>query len=184
MHRDASLLSLHRSSLIPSLIGFLALSAGCGPGDSVDPEGWEEVEASWDSVEPVLRTYESTHILVTEEPVASTAVPGALINVWVSEGAVDAYLDLDAHPFPVGGTIVREVLDGEGVLQSLTMIEKRAAGFSDCGDLLFAKATADLEPVLTAEGEPLVGKATAECASCHLGQGSRQFLFGVGDEAP
>lgn len=153
-----------------------ALTLGCAQEPQASAPA--VIAGDWSSARALLETYRDTHEPIYDAPIASRAVAGALIDLWVPSEAVGPYLNLAEDDFPMGAAIVREVLDEAGELQSLTLLQRMEPGFSPCGDLLFAKATPDLEPALTSDGVPLFGAANPDCTSCHLGQASSQYLFG------
>src|SRR5579862_6228571 len=74
-------------------------------------------------------------------PYRSTLEPDHAINMFVSADAAAAYEAVSPDstsagaPFPVGGIVVREALDGAGAVAALTVMVKRAPGyFPDVGD--------------------------------------------------
>jgi hypothetical protein len=107
------------------------------------------------------------------------------VRVFVSVDAADAYRAVDPDsmnhgaPFPVGGAIVREVLDGSMKVQKLTVMQKRAPGYyPDSGDFLFGVTDVNGNPLIDDHGQTQWGALTA-CGPCHQTRAAAGYLFGV-----
>jgi len=116
-----------------------------------------------------------------------SAISAGTINVWVSPEAAEAYAAIRPGQsgsnvrLPVGAMIVREVLDENGGIQSLTMMAKGPLGYApELGDWWFAVTGPDGDPNLVND-EWSVGRM-ANCQSCHLPRVADDYLFGVPDE--
>jgi hypothetical protein len=79
---------------------------------------------------------------------------------------------------PVGGIIVREVLDASGTAQRLTIMAKGPAGYNPTiGDWFWAVTDLQGVPIMES-GIPRSGQL-ADCYGCHIPRASDDFLFGV-----
>jgi len=77
-----------------------------------------------------------------------------------------------------GATIVREVMDGSGVVSKLTLMVKGPPGYNPTvGDFWFGVTTPDGTPVVD-NGVTQLGKLSA-CYGCHMPRATDGFLFGV-----
>jgi hypothetical protein len=124
-------------------------------------------------------------VLVNRTRYPSALAAGAMIDVYVSVDAADAYRAVDPEsmtmgdPFPVGGVIVREVWSG-GVLTKLTTMEKEPHGYyPDVGDFLFGATDLEGRPMTNDDHSAQWG-ARAQCGSCHESKrAGAGYLFGV-----
>jgi hypothetical protein len=118
---------------------------------------------------------------------ASTMRAGDLIHVYVSRDAAAVYAQLDprAAPdrdlrFPVGGVIVREVVDERGQLRQLTLAARVGSGyFPDGGDLFYGSTDAAGTPLPGGDGGHLQWGRLGECNGCHAERARQSYLFGV-----
>ena len=79
---------------------------------------------------------------------------------------------------PVGGIIVREVLDASGVAQRLTIMAKGPAGYNPAiGDWFWAVTDLQGVPIME-NGIPRSGQLV-DCYGCHIPRATDDFLFGV-----
>lgn len=106
------------------------------------------------------------------------------INVYVT-GDVETYETIHPEdtttvaPLGVGTLIVREVLNGDGSVNKLTMMAKGPAGYDpSLGDWWFAEADPQCQPVVS-NGVIEVGQLVSDCHSCHIPRQSEDYLFGV-----
>ena len=123
-------------------------------------------------------------VLINDSPYPSD-LTGNDINVFVS---VDGWWEfLYASPevtgrgvsLPVGTLIVREVLDENGALESLTLLKRGPDGYSPAhGDLWYAVLEPNGFPRFE-DGEPLIGRLEERCAGCHDERPDDGYLFGV-----
>jgi hypothetical protein len=119
-------------------------------------------------------------------PYASALASGAWVTAYVSRDAAGAYqwVEPDAKSaggdeFPVGGVIVREVVDSHGDVVKLTVMARRETGYyPDVGDFFFGVTDVNGTPLNDAGGHPQWGKLDT-CAACHIGRASAKYLFGV-----
>jgi hypothetical protein len=107
-----------------------------------------------------------------------------LIDVYVSREAAAAYDAIAPEStgsgvhVPVGGVIVREVLDANGVAQKLTVLAKGPPGYNPMiGDWYWAVTDLAGVPV-TMDGGVREGKLI-DCYGCHIPRSTDDFLFGV-----
>lgn len=117
-------------------------------------------------------------------PYDSSLEPGSLINVYVSNAAATAYEEVtpDGNSggvgFPVGGVLVREVVDANDNPLHLTAMLKREAGFNTvAGDFFFGVTDLTGNPIT--DGGVLQWGALQVCSSCHAGRSADSFMFGV-----
>lgn len=111
------------------------------------------------------------------------------INVFVS---VEGWWEfLHARPevkgrgrkLPPGTIIVREVLDQDGAVETLTVMRRGPDGYSPAhGDIWYAVLEPDGFPRFE-DGEPLIGRLEARCTGCHDERAADGHLFGVPLEA-
>lgn len=96
-------------------------------------------------------------------------VAGDAATYWRIHPETDASTPLTLN---VGTVIVREVLDAQGAVSSITAIAKGPPGFDPTlGDWWFAKA----DP----SGTPSQIGAVTACHSCHVPRAADDYLFGV-----
>jgi hypothetical protein len=155
--------------------------AGAQP-DAGAPAGFDE----WDVLPRVAaQAYAGAgFVRVNAKPYPSD-LTGTNINVFVSiEGW---YEFLHANPddvgrgkeVPAGTLIVREVLDEDGAIETLTIMKRAPDGYSPAhGDFWYAVLEPSGFPRFE-DGEPLMGRLEARCTGCHDDRAADGFLFGV-----
>jgi hypothetical protein len=119
----------------------------------------------------------------------SAMVPGESIHIYASTdgaaAAVYAQLEPDQPSpseihFPVGGVVVREVVDASGDVTGLTLVAHMRTGwFPANGDLLYGVTDAGGTPAVSKEDSHLQWGHLAECGSCHGARARESYLFGV-----
>lgn len=173
------------------VIAVLTLASACAAIDADDAPAQPDAGSlpdfdEWDVLpEVAAQAYAGEgFVRVNAKPYPSN-LTGANINVFVSiEGW---YEFLQATPddvgrgeeVPVGTLIVREVLDVDGEVETLTIMKRAPDGYSPAhGDFWYAV----LEPTgfpRFEDGEPLMGRLEARCTGCHDDRAADGFLFGV-----
>jgi hypothetical protein len=126
----------------------------------------------------------------TRAPYPSSAAQGAWIDEWVSAGAFAEYSKIrpdatGSHAeLAPGTTIVRAVVDANGVPTELTLMVKGPAGYNAAlGDWWFGVTTPDGTPASDDAGV-MTGRL-AGCYTCHLPRSGDDYLFGVpADDRP
>ena len=96
----------------------------------------------------------------------------AFITVYVNSAGKDAMLTQKSPRFPEGSVIVKQKLDAKERKPILyTIMRKREAGYNpQLGDWEFS--------VVGANGTEVLAKGKLEnCQSCHLGEGTSDFVF-------
>lgn len=175
------------------LCAVLALASACGgmgPDEapaSAQPDAGSLADFDeWDVLSRVAaQAYAGEgFVRVNAKPYPSD-LTGANINVFVSiEGW---YEFLHATPgdagrgqeVPVGTVIVREVLDQDGEVETLTVMKRAPDGYSPAhGDFWYAVLEPSGFPRFEA-GEPIMGRLEARCTGCHDDRAADGFLFGV-----
>ena len=118
-----------------------------------------------------------------------SAIGVGMINVWVSPEAAAAYAAIvpgqtgSNARLPVGAMIVREVLDEQGQVKSLTLMAKGPFGYApELGDWWFGITAPDCDPRLQEDGAWSVGRIE-RCQSCHEPRVNDDYLFGVPADA-
>jgi hypothetical protein len=117
----------------------------------------------------------------------STWIPSDTIHIYASSDAAALYQQIapETPPtasmsFPVGGIIVREVIDGRGQVTQLTLAARLGAGFfPEGGDLFYAVTDAGGAAVPSSDGSHLLWGRLGECAGCHAERAQQSYLFGV-----
>ena len=118
-------------------------------------------------------------------PVPSVAVPGASLDLYVSEEGIDHYMQarMDASgsraELPMGTVILRVVRDASGMVTKYTALAQREPGYNPPSDLWFA--VYDTQGKLArdaATGAPVEG-AIGSCTSCHLTRPDDGYVFGM-----
>jgi hypothetical protein len=153
---------------------------GCDAGSVLGND--EAVVDLGDMAEPGAMAHASAHAY------PSDLVPDTDIDLWVSAEAAPTYawISPDAEgsgkALPIGALIVRQVLDADGRVAKLTLMEKSVPEDNPTvGGWLFAVTDPAGVP-LVEDGEVLSG-ALAQCASCHQARASDDYLFGVPADA-
>jgi hypothetical protein len=120
---------------------------------------------------------------------SSKSYPSALgttsyIQLYANRTAMAEYPMIDPDKvgsnavIPVGGIIVREVLDTNGTAQRLTIMAKGPAGYNPAiGDWFWAVTDLQGTPIVE-DGVARAGRL-ADCYGCHLPRATDDFLFGV-----
>lgn len=170
-------LDVARSLLLASLL------CGC-MHDLVDGGGSVEIDET-----AVLATAASYRDGATFDHISGSYYPSALattsyIQLYANRTASAPYALIDPGAtgsnakIPVGGIIVREVLDKTGAPQRLTIMAKGPAGYNPAiGDWFWAVTDLDGTPIVE-DGVPRVGRLT-DCYGCHVPRASDDYLFGV-----
>lgn len=115
---------------------------------------------------------------VTAAPNASVHM-GALVRVWVSDGAVDAYRRVGRAGASVvaqaeGTTLVKEHLDGQGNVATMTVMAKGPRGFApDAGDWFWAQTDATARVNGTFSGQ------VRFCIDCHAQRAASDWVWGL-----
>jgi hypothetical protein len=121
--------------------------------------------------------------------VSGSSYPSALgttsyIDLYASRTASMQYALIDPGAsgskaiVPVGGIIVREVLDENAKPQRLTILAKGPAGYNPTiGDWFWAVTDLNGTPVVE-NGVPRTGRL-ADCYGCHVPRAADDYLFGV-----
>lgn len=127
-------------------------------------------------------TAEFDHVSGTKYP--SALVTTSYIAVYANRTAAAPYgmispdVSGSSAKIPVGGIIVREVLDASGTAQRLTIMAKGPPGYNPViGDWFWAVTDLQGVPIME-QGVPRMGKLT-DCYGCHVPRMSDDFLFGV-----
>lgn len=156
------------------------------------PEHEPAAAAAEPQVQQMLanKSYESTGFTrVSREAFPSTLEPGKLVTMFVTSNAAAAYTAVSPDSetttgpaFPVGGTIVRAVVDAKGTAVGYAVMIKREAGyFPEAGDFFFG--------VTDLAGNPQPGEdgvewgALPSCGGCHHTRAGAGYLFGVPKDA-
>ena len=123
-------------------------------------------------------------VQVNDTPYRSALGDRSFINVYVSLPAFAAYATIEPDAkgtgvvLPEGAIIVREVLDGAGNVDKLTVMAKGPDGYNPAlGDFWFAVTEPDGTP-LVEDGAERVGIIEA-CHACHDERARDDFLFGI-----
>jgi hypothetical protein len=114
------------------------------------------------------------------------------VEEWITTSSLQAYAKIGPGltppnvTFPAGTILVRAVsalpeAGGDGTVEKLTLMVKGPAGTDlDVDGWWFAVTDPNGVPLPGADGGLQAGPMTADCHSCHLGQGTgNDFLFGV-----
>jgi hypothetical protein len=121
--------------------------------------------------------------------VSGSSYPSALgttsyIDLYASRTASMQYALIDPAAsgsnalVPVGGIIVREVLDENTKPQRLTILAKGPAGYNPTiGDWFWAVTDLNGTPIVE-NGVPRTGRL-ADCYGCHVPRAADDYLFGV-----
>ena len=123
---------------------------------------------------------------MNDAPIPSVAVPGAFIDLWISEVGASQYAQVRTSQsgsgvvLPAGTTILRVVQDRLGQVTRFTALIKREDGFFPPADLFFAVYEADGQKAVGADGSPQEGKMEA-CMACHRTRPGDAYLFGWPD---
>ena len=162
---------------------FVYATAGClAP---MDPKQSQLVEIDEVTVLGQVSSYRSTTMFEPiSKPYPSALTDTAAIEVYVTRTAAVPFSNITPDVtgsnavIPEGGTIVREVLDANGVAQRLTVMSKGPAGYNpDLGDWFFAVTDLKGVPVLE-DGVQMSGRI-GDCFSCHTPRMTDDYLFGV-----
>jgi hypothetical protein len=169
------------------LIGFIAtisLSTGCTVQAYPDAAVSEAPEISRMLKDGAYRG--NGFVQMNTVPYESDLAPGAKVTCYVSKDAALAYAgivpDLKTAltgQFPVGGIVVREVIDAAGKVQKLTVMVREQRGYyPDVGDFFFGVTDLGGQPMADANGQMQWGRLPA-CAGCHMQRAGAEYLFGV-----
>jgi hypothetical protein len=122
---------------------------------------------------------------VNRVPFTTELGGGNLIDVWVSAHAANEYARVlldgagSGVTLPVGTVIVREVLDENREIQTLTLMIKNQKGYyPEGGDYWYGVADPDGTIRTDDAGNLVMGKLDA-CGSCHATRPDDDFLFGI-----
>lgn len=125
---------------------------------------------------------------VNQSPYPS-AVSDKRINVFVSNFALADYLKIAPETetsdgmIPRGSFVVREIVDADGEVSSLTALYRGPQGYNpQSGDFWFATTDPDGHVVVESSGRRLIGPLTA-CSGCHANRDQADYLFGVPQDA-
>lgn len=151
-----------------------AVCAGCVVGDvASDPDA--ATLADVDGYRSMQR--------IDTRPFTS-AIASVDVNCYAG-GDVAAYREI--HPeqhgsgvqVAVGTVIVRELLDGSGNVEKLTIMAKQAPGYDpSLGDWWFGVTDPHGLPLRDDSGHVMLGRLT-DCHGCHADRAGDDFLFGV-----
>jgi hypothetical protein len=145
-----------------------------------DPEPLASAEIDESSLLSMLPIYDGSPAFtrLNEEPYLTALPSGAALNVWVSSNAFAAYGGIAPETVgsgieaPEGTMIVREVLDGAGAIETLTLMYKGPQGYNpEVGDYWFG--------VTDPDGKPIKMGKLEECYGCHQERAADGYLFGV-----
>jgi hypothetical protein len=160
-----------------TLILVMPLLAACGL-DPIDDQAWDD---PYDAELP----YREGFRRVNSAPFTTQLGSGSLIDVWVSARAAGEYSKvlLDGAgsnvSLPVGTVIVREVLDENREIKTLTLMIKNEPGYyPGGGDYWYGVADPDGTIRSDDAGNLLMGRLET-CGSCHAARPNDDFLFGV-----
>lgn len=124
-------------------------------------------------------------VRLNDAPYATALGTGADINVFVSANGYAPYATITPEKsgtnavIPEGTLIIREVLEDNGAIKSLTLMYKGPKGYNpDLGDFWFGVTDSAAKPAVDAAGAPKIGRL-AECYSCHTPRATDGWLFGV-----
>jgi hypothetical protein len=163
----------------------LAVLLGASACYPAPPEA-ADLGTSEDAILTAVRTMEGSETFAAMNGAAYvTALPSAaFINVFVSAEGHDGYAAIaperegSGSSVPEGTLIVREVLDADGAVATLTLMYKGAPGYNpDLGDFWFGVTNPAGEPAVE-DGVVQLGRLEA-CYGCHLDRPDDDFLFGV-----
>lgn len=138
-------------------------SAGTtGQAAMVDPDAIAEQAIDFASLQ-----------LMNEAPFASQHGLADTVNIWVPAAAADAYLGLsESTVFEPGTILVKEQLDAEGELDSMTVMFKGPDGYApEAGDWWYG--------LISPEGDIMVGGQPGACVSCHTQAQDTGFVYGL-----
>jgi hypothetical protein len=123
-------------------------------------------------------------ICVTRAAYPSAAVTGSTIIEWASAGAAAEYMAISpdggatSASLAPGATILREVIDPQGVAEEFTLLVKGPPGYNPAiGDWWWGVTDPDGTPIVDDGGAEL-GRLS-QCYSCHEPRAAQDFLFGV-----
>lgn len=117
-------------------------------------------------------------------PVPSIAIPGASLDLYVSEDGIDPYLQAridtsGSHTvLPEGTVILRVIREAEGQVSRYTALAKREPGFNPPAALWFAVYDTAGQLARDPAGAPLEGPIQS-CTSCHLSRAADGYVFGM-----
>jgi hypothetical protein len=164
------------------LLTFASFAAGCL--SQIIPE---HTPAEEPQVQTMLadKTYQTSAYTHLGHDFASTLEPGKMVTMFVSSSAVAAYAavspdsDTTTGPaFPVGGVIVRAVVDAHSNAVGYAVMVKREKGFfPESGDFFFG--VTDLDGFPQAGEDGVEWGAMKSCGDCHRTRAAAGYLFGV-----
>jgi hypothetical protein len=170
---------MNRLRVSMSLILIISFFAACAL-EPADGEVWDEGDLSGDEL-----PYRQGFRRVNSAPFTTELGGGNLIDVWVSAQAASEYARVlldgagSGVRLPVGTVIVREVLDENREIQTLTLMIKNPPGYyPGGGDYWYGVADPDGTIRTDAEGNLVMGRLNA-CGSCHATRPNDDFLFGI-----
>jgi hypothetical protein len=170
------------------VVGFIAtLSLGCTVQAYPDAPVSEQPEISVMLKDKSYRG--NAFVQMNTVPYDSDLAAGSKIVCYVSKDAALSYAgivpDLKTAltgQFPVGGVVVREVVDAAGKVQKLTVMVREQHGYyPDVGDFFFGVTDTEGRPLPDANGQVQWGRMPT-CASCHIQRSGAQYLFGVSEK--
>jgi hypothetical protein len=165
-------------------IGLLA--GGCMPGEQRQHSSAMDEGAVLSSIANASYRTSAGFRLMDPVPYPS-AIPGASsIAVWVTSADYADYARIDPAVsgsgvvVSTGAVLVREVLDTDGSIDTLTIISKGPTGYNPTvGDLWFGVTDPNGTPIVdSSSGAAMTGQLT-QCYSCHQGRAHDAYLFGV-----
>jgi hypothetical protein len=124
-------------------------------------------------------------VRLNDAPYATALGTGASINVYVSANGYVPYASITPDKtgsgaiLPEGTLILREVLEPNGAIKTLTLMYKGPKGYNpDLGDFWFGVTDVAGKPALDTNNVAKLGRL-AECYSCHTPRANDGYLFGV-----
>jgi len=124
-------------------------------------------------------------VRVNEASYPTALGTGADINLYVSANGYAQYASINPDAqgsginVPEGTLIIREVLEPNAAIKTLTLMYKGPKGYNpELGDFWFGVTDAAAKPALDTAGAPKLGRLK-ECFSCHIPRASDGYLFGV-----
>jgi len=173
-----------------TMIVLVALAAGCTSPMNPAPSGPAAGGATVDeasilaSIAGGAYRHGARFEAVSGAPYPSAAATQTDVDVFVTAPDYAMYARISPDQsgsgasLAPGATIVREVLDGNGVVAKLTLMVKGPPGYNPTvGDFWFGVTMPDGTPVVD-NGVAQLGKVSA-CFGCHMPRASDGFLFGV-----
>lgn len=177
-----------------SLVSLTGLDGGASRADAATtPPALSDLGDASVSTEAVvslltgLKYRASGFRLVNDGPFPSTVAPDKTIDLWVSDGAYEAFKRVVPEragsnvSMPVGTVVVREVLGAGEKLETITvMIRLPEGAFPLGGDWWYASADPDGK-IRQKDGAPVAGLLES-CGTCHLRRSHDDYLFGTPEE--